>query len=148
MLEDATTSCTYNNYMPVSGTLNLNNGKLYLNKDLILTNTFIQVTSGKIFGNNYSLELPHSVVNLNLPGDSGFYVSDLSTMRMGKDCTSIDWSINDDYIAATALYSSDYDLKIAYFDGASLTVTLQLYQSRDSYSVRWHPTKQIFGCRA
>lgn len=142
MLEDATASCTYNNYMPVSGSVNLHDAKLYLNKDFFLTNTFSQITSGRIFGNNYSFELPRSSSNFNLPTDSCFHVNQLNSVIMGNACSSVDWSINDNYIAGIALDSGDYELKIAYFDGATLTLTLQEYQGRDTYAVRWHPTKR------
>lgn len=142
MLEDSATSCTYNNYMPVSGVVDLRDAKLYLNKDFFLTNTFSQITSGQIFGNSYSFELPRSSSDFNLPTGSCFHVKKLSSIAFSNDCTSVDWSINDDYVAGVALDSPDYELKIAYFDGATLTLTLQEYQTRDAYAVRWHPTKR------
>lgn len=142
MLEDSATSCTYNNYMPVSGVVNLRDAKLYLNKDFFLTNTFSQITSGQIFGNSYSFELPRSSSDFNLPTGPCFHVNQLGSVTMDNACSSVDWSVNDDYVAGVALDSPDYELKIAYFDGAKLTLTLQEYQGRDSYAVRWHPTKR------
>ena len=38
-LQDATTSCTFGSAFPVSGIVNMNGGTLYLQQDLILTNT-------------------------------------------------------------------------------------------------------------
>ena len=37
-LQDNTTSCTFNSFMPISGPLNLNGGRLILQEDLLCTN--------------------------------------------------------------------------------------------------------------
>ena len=63
-LEDATTSCTFDALYPISGTINLNGGTLYLQNDMVLANP-VQIESlGTIIGNGHSLEFCESVTYL------------------------------------------------------------------------------------
>ncbi len=63
-LEDATTSCTFNATFPVSGTINMNGGTLYLMQDMVITNTAQLEGLGKIIGNNHTLELCQTITYL------------------------------------------------------------------------------------
>ena len=63
-LEDATTSCTFDSVFPVSGTIGLGGGSLYLNSDLIFRNAAHFCSAGKIYGNNYVFDLCSSVTGL------------------------------------------------------------------------------------
>lgn len=84
-LQSATTTCTFNDFYPVSGLVNLNNGVLILKRDFIYTNTTAKVTvfgGGVILGNNYSLELPKAVTEFGFP-TSLMRVKDLSIVLNG-----------------------------------------------------------------
>lgn len=84
-LQAATTTCTFNDFYPVSGLVNLNNGVLILKRDFIYTNTTAKVTvfgGGVILGNNYSLELPKAITEFGFP-TSLLRVKDLSIVLNG-----------------------------------------------------------------
>ena len=69
ILEDSTTTCTFNAFTPVSGDISLNSGTLFLRRDLMITNTVSLETSGKIFGNSFGLFFP-AEENLMLPSNN------------------------------------------------------------------------------
>lgn len=60
-LEDSSTTCTFRSVYPVSGTLNMNGGALYLQDDFIMTNTSSIVGSAKIVGNTHTMQLCSSL---------------------------------------------------------------------------------------
>ncbi len=85
-LANATTTCTFNAFYPVSGLINLNNGVLSLLNDFIYTNTRSVGTvfgGGVILGNGHSLELPRTVTNFGFP-TSLLRVKDLSIVLNGE----------------------------------------------------------------
>jgi len=63
-LENASTSCTFNTVMPVSGTIKMNGGTLYLLQDMTISNTVQLDGLGAIYGNNHTLYLPETVTAL------------------------------------------------------------------------------------
>lgn len=60
-LEDSSTSCTFESVFPVSGSVVLNGGTLYLNSDLHLANITTFTALGKIIGNDHIVEIDSSV---------------------------------------------------------------------------------------
>lgn len=60
-LEDATTSCTFNSVYPVSGTVDLAGGTLYLLQDLALQNITQLNGFGTIIGNGHSMDFGTSI---------------------------------------------------------------------------------------
>jgi len=63
-LQDATTTCTFSSTFPVSGTIQLNGGQLFLADDLLIQNPTNLLSSGFINGNGHTLELSESVNNI------------------------------------------------------------------------------------
>ncbi len=76
-LEDATTTCLYNSFFPVSGTVTFNNGTLNLNRSLVFTNTTQLVDGGTINGNQYKVALPDRVAQFSFGGPMTFNDLDL-----------------------------------------------------------------------
>lgn len=66
-LADRRTTCSFDNFMPVSGSVALRQGRLYLFQDLILNNDFRLNSPGWIYGNNYRIEFPTSVTESFVP---------------------------------------------------------------------------------
>lgn len=64
-LQNAATTCTYNGYLPVSGTVNLNNGRLILRRDLAFSDTTRFATFGHIIGNGYAFSLAPSTSSID-----------------------------------------------------------------------------------
>lgn len=61
VLADANTTCTFKSVFPVSGSVALNGGQLWLNNNLVLSNVSTMTSNGTILGNNYALDLASSV---------------------------------------------------------------------------------------
>jgi 6-phosphogluconolactonase (cycloisomerase 2 family) len=145
-LEDNTTSCTFDGFISLSGNVGLSGGSLYLEQDFILSHTSIISQAGKIYGQNHSVQLPHSSHDYYLPNplDRSFGLKFIDAESMFSTVRSIDWSFDDQYIAAGSQRSnSNQELKIYYFDGAVLTTTTSIELGRDAYSIAWHPTKRF-----
>lgn len=142
-LQDSTTSCTYNNYLPVSGPITLNGGTLYLRQDLILDSQATLVSIGNIYGNTYAMELAKRSSDFDFPGLACVVRTGLSSFTTNLDVTSIDWSINDDYIAVGTENATGPDFYLGYFNGTTLTSTLSIDVGFGVQSVRWHPTQRF-----
>ena len=63
-LENNSTQCIFDSVFPVSGTVNMNGGTLYLQQDLILTETINLQGLGTIIGNNHTIEFASSISSL------------------------------------------------------------------------------------
>ncbi len=145
-LQDNTTSCTFNSFMPISGPLNLNGGRLILQEDLLCTNTFSLQSGGRFYGNNHAIEFPKNPADFTIPGlatsTSPLNWTQITSINMFAGTQSVDWSINNNYLAASsASATGNQELKIYYFDGSTLTTTQSVEMGNIiTYSVRWHPT--------
>ena len=62
--EDATTSCTFDGVYPITGTVDLKGGTLYLLQDMVLANPTDLKGLGTIIGNGHSIEFCESVTVL------------------------------------------------------------------------------------
>ncbi|MCB9493804.1 MAG: WD40 repeat domain-containing protein [Epsilonproteobacteria bacterium] len=144
-LEDNTTTCTYDNFFPVSGVINLNAGKLFLQKDLVLSNTFGIGNPGQIYGNNFALVVGKQLDEVIIPvASNAFSSKTIATATMNADVQSVDWSFDDQYVAAISLDAGgSHELEIYYFDGMSLTLTQSRDLERNGNTVRWHPSKHF-----
>lgn len=69
ILQNSTTTCTFNDFYPVSGLVNLSGGVLFLKRDFVYTNTAPNkvFAGGVIIGNNYSLEFPKALTEFGFP---------------------------------------------------------------------------------
>lgn len=63
-LQDRTTTCTFKSVFPVSGSVNLNGGQLYLANDLILQDAVSFNSAGIIIGNNHTMEFSSGVTGI------------------------------------------------------------------------------------
>lgn len=147
MLEGATTSCTYEGYMPVSGTIHLNKGRLTLKRDLVLSGVSSFLTPGRIEANSFALELPKHLPDFNFPEFNGFTLNTTASYHLGThavapDALSLDWAMNSDYIAVGMRSVPARELRVLYFNGTTLTATVDAEIGRDVSCVRWHPTKR------
>lgn len=63
-LEDALTTCTFRSIFPVSGTVNVSGGNLFLGSDLLFQNVATLASMGKIFGDYHTIDLSSSIQTL------------------------------------------------------------------------------------
>mgnify|MGYP005873237951 CR=1 FL=1 len=64
VLEDSSTTCTFDSVFPVSGSVVLNGGTLYLNSDLHLANVTTITSVGAIDGQGHIFKIDSSVERL------------------------------------------------------------------------------------
>lgn len=141
-LQSQTTTCTYDNFWPVSGVVGLQGGSLYLLQDLILSSPVELALGGKIYGNNNSIEFSKQFPNVTLPSGNAsyFWLNQLTTAGMSSLLRQIDWSFDDKYIAAsTTQAAGGTELRVFYFDGSTLTQTQSLEIGVDVYAAAWNP---------
>ncbi len=86
-LADTKTTCSYDNFMPVEGSVALRQGRLYLFQDLIFHNNFRLNSPGWIYGNNYRVEFPTSVADALVP-------SITTTASMFFDTANVSFNTN------------------------------------------------------
>lgn len=67
-LENASTTCLYNDFFPILGNITLNNGTLNLLRNLTLGSTARFINAGTINANYHKLEIPEAILPLNLSG--------------------------------------------------------------------------------
>jgi len=143
-LQDNTTTCSFDSVFPISGTANLNGGILYLQKDLVFTNSSL-IAGGWFVGNDYSIELPKSLLTNYIPIASSSSITGVNlvdTENMQDLVYSVDWSYDGSYLAGASDSSTESELQVFYFDGNTLTVTAQVEHSTDVFCVRWHPSQR------
>ena len=78
-LEDNTTTFTFDSLFPISGTINLNSGSLYMHRDLTLSDNFDIATGGKIYSNNYAIKLGSYITGSNFPSGASTTLTFSST---------------------------------------------------------------------
>jgi hypothetical protein len=78
-LQDYTTTCTYDAVYPVSGSVALNGGTLYLNQDLNFSDITTLSSLGNVIGNNHFINFPTSVAGFpstsNIFQDINIYIN-------------------------------------------------------------------------
>lgn len=142
-LADNTTTCTYDDFFPVSGTVRLNGGTLTLLQDLVFTNSSLLNNGGVFIGNGYSVEFQKRLTDLSLPTAAPFFINTLDTKSMSAAVQSVDWSKDSNYVAAVSLNvasgaSVPQELALYFFNGTTLTPTQSIDQGRNVNAVRWN----------
>ena len=146
-LTDASTTCSFYSIFPVAGPITLNGSTLYLNSDLILTNTGTLADLGSIKGQNHVLELaPYQTTFSSGPNASGARVFELvANVTQSRTVNSIDWSYDNAYVAVTTsnfqgASNGREELFVYQFNGSSLTLVAAQNIGNAAYAVRWHPS--------
>lgn len=146
-LQDATTTCTYDNFFPVAGDINLHNGTLFLSQDFTLANPYRLITPGSIWGYDHEIECTAQASLFSIPemlyAHSGF--TQKAQLNLGAPVNSVGWSSDEHYIMATINKTSGYEALLYYFDGATLTSTTMTdggtsgETGQNTLSCAWHP---------
>lgn len=143
-LQDSTTSCTFDSVFPVSGTINLNGGNLYLTEDLILNNNFQFNSCGQIWGNGYSLELSVTNAPFVIPmlSNTVTYTAlySIAEASQNKSVKSVSWSYDGLYIAASTDTASGVEVNVYSFNGTTLSFVASKEINKDVLSIAWHPS--------
>jgi len=71
LFADRNTTCSFDNFYPVAGTVNLSLGKLFLSQDMYCDNSLSIANGGVIVGNFHSFELPEAVPNITIYSVNG-----------------------------------------------------------------------------
>jgi len=126
ILEDNSTTCTFDSFFQISGDVTLKGGTLYLQKDLVFTGS-IQISGGHIDGNGYSVAFPSSNATNFIPssytavgGVTGVTLRD--SENISGDVFSVDWSYDGDYVAVGRASATGAELRVFSFNGSTLAL--------------------------
>ncbi len=139
-LADNGASCSFDGLFPVSGTIDLIGGNLYLMESLELSNTSKINTMGNLYGNGKTLKLPASITELRSTATD--LMLTLTSYNMGTPVSGVDFSTSFSYAIGVANYNvSNPELCMFFFDGTKLTVTqfVNYGTNRDAITCRWQP---------
>jgi len=146
-LETPNTTCTFDSFFPVSGTVEMNGGSLYLLKDLLFDAGVSVNSFGSLYGSDLEVEISENVTTLTAYGSysgssSSFFQVDLDHFSSGI-IDSVDWSYDDQYIAFTRARASA-GLHVYSFNGSSLSEVDDITTRNLPYSVKAHPSGYYF----
>lgn len=139
-LTDATSTLTFQSMYPVAGPITLNGGRLYLDTDLIMTNTATIVGPGIFDACNHTIEFSQYFNNLAAYSSITDVFNLVSRVTASAGITSIDWSYDGNYVAIVTTSVTGNDLTIYSFNGSVLTSVAGANINGNAYSVRWHPS--------
>jgi hypothetical protein len=140
---DSAATCSFQSLFSVSGPITLNGGKLYLQSDLLITNTGSFADLGTIFGQNHAITFAQSATSVS----SSTNPSNTRTLALIARVTalqsifSLDWSYDNKYlaVATTNAAGGSFELHIYSFDGSTLTEVAGANLTNSTTSVRWRP---------
>lgn len=143
-LADGSSSVSFDALFPVSGTIDLLGGSLYLMEDMILSNTTRISTMGSIYGNGKRLKLCPSITALRSTA-TDLQVT-LTSYNMSTAVSGVDFSQNFSYVVAAAANNlTGAEVRMLSFDGARLTNTVAVTDAgRSTICCRWQPGQTNF----
>jgi len=145
-LESANTTCTVDSFFPISGSIDMRGGTIYLSKDLRFDSGISLTNMGSIYGNGLSVECSEKVTTVTVfasgqtAGSSSSWEQKDSKSFL-KLITSLDWTYDDNYIV---IGTDAKDGSIYSFDGSVLTFVDDIAPYAKVNSVRAHPTGYYF----
>jgi len=140
-LEDATTTCIYDAFMPIKNRVQLNGGTLLLNQDLIFQSRLTFFSDGVLDGQQgCSLAFPS--FNFDFLNEIE-QLQDVDTTTQAVAVNSLGWSFDDKYVAVGLNKPAGDDIRIYYFDDVTLTATHGADIDEKTYAVKWHPTQHF-----
>ncbi|MCA9770217.1 hypothetical protein KC460_02495 [Candidatus Dependentiae bacterium] len=146
-LEDMNTTCSLGLYFPVSGTIALNGGSLYLTQDLLLRGP-VRFGAGYINGNNFAIEFPTNASVFEFPASE--YSKQLNLVATATFTGSnivMDWSYDGSYLAISEnVVNEGVTLKIFSVEDnkLSLVVSKKIDCPNGIQVLCWHPSEYIF----
>jgi len=143
-LQNYRTTCTFDSYFSVGGTVNLNGGTLSLQRDLIFDENVSIDNVGTIYGNGHCIALSSSVTCIsggNLTDFGNMTTDDGLVADLGSNVLTVDWNYANSYVISG---ESDNDFSIYSFDGTTLSYVDKDDLGDDVYSVRAHPSSNYF----
>ena len=147
LLRSSTVTATFNGFYPISSRVNLREGTVFLQEDLIFDSHVNLIKGGRFEGNNHSIEFIKQEDLVELPekysnGECG-ELTLLDSDTLFETVNTTDWSIDDTFVVAGTDDTGDAnpELQIYTFDGATLTATSNgaLSLGADVNCIRWHP---------
>lgn len=147
---DAATTCSFASAFPVSGPVYLRGGTLYLQSDLILTNTGSLADLGRIKGQQHAVDLPESVSGFasGTQASGAIVLNLLARITASRTIYSADWSYDGKYVAYGISSGSGSDLYVYEFTGTSLVFRASVNIASNGFSVRWSPNSYVIAVGA
>ncbi|MFC1894761.1 WD40 repeat domain-containing protein [Candidatus Dependentiae bacterium] len=140
---DSSTTCSIDVFSPISGLVNLDGGKVFVNRDLYFYNSFALWTGGQIYAKNHLLEFPkkNGTTKITASKNLGGLLNHthVDRVQMGSNVNSVDWSYDSVYLASGSDTSGSTELNVYSFDGTSLIIKDSEEINDNVNSVRWNP---------
>ncbi|PCI73366.1 hypothetical protein COB28_04575 [Candidatus Dependentiae bacterium] len=108
-LEDASTTCTFNSLLRLSGSVNWSHGEFHLLRDVKLSDPCYIMSMGHIFGNNHTLELAPSTTALDLQLEETYTLDSVSIKLSNNLTLSLHLSFNNE----SAIFGNGYAIDFA-----------------------------------
>lgn len=147
ILEDSTTTVSFDSVFPISGPVSLNGGTVELNKDINFFNLSNVQAFGKFIGNGYSIEFAESRKELCLTSASNQQcytsITLTTTAGMGANVRSVSWSFDDTHIAGASEKSGSTEINVWRFNGTNVTPLASKEIDEHVYSIDWHPSQNV-----
>lgn len=142
-LENLVTTCSFNDFLPVSGPVTLNGGTLTLLEDLFFIDGISIANAGIINAQNHTILFPASNL-LKIPTNQASkpYLVEIVEKTLTNPIYSVDWSPDDKYIAA-GLKNGEID--IYQFTGMDLvfTTSINVGTSGQLGDLLWRPVGPV-----
>lgn len=137
-LWDCATRCSFDALYPVSGTVDLHGGTLFLMEDLIFSDTTLFNTMGNLYGNQKTIRLASSITTLQSTATD--VIPTFTSYLASATINSCDWSSSGSFVVlATNNQAGGTEVRVLGYDGINLTVKATLEIGRNAICVRWQP---------
>jgi len=143
-LVNENTTCTFDSLFRVGGTIDLNGGALYLQKDLILDSNTTLTDVGAIYGNGYKIDLSESVTFLEgriRESSIRTRLPDWETDLGVSNLISLDWNYASTYILVG---ESTNDINLYRFDGDNFSFVETVLLDDNVWDIKGHPFENYF----
>jgi 6-phosphogluconolactonase (cycloisomerase 2 family) len=139
---DDGTTCTFDSMFPVSGGVDMKNGVLKLQKDLIFDSQTTLTSMGNVYGNGFQIGCSESVTTLTTVGEaSGYNLQQIAQDTGAKVINVVGWSYDDAYIFNGVAPRA---MEIFSFNGTAITPVDSLNLGEEPNSIMGHPTAYYF----
>lgn len=129
----------YTSFFPISNTVDLRSGGLFLNYDLTLDQSVNFLSTGSLVAAGGSaIFLPPLTTNLGFPAAKNLLFFNAAATQATAP-VSADWAFDSTYLA-NAGAATTATVQIYNFNGSTLTAATSRAQSGVVVTVRWHPS--------
>lgn len=144
-LETLSTTCTFNSFFPVSGTVDMSGGTLYLSKDLKLDSGAALSSLGNVYGNNFEVEFSESISTMTVIPVGDANADSWGQVDVHTHGVAIDkcgWTYDDNFVLNVSSSPGGSDLYT--FDGSTISEVDSQSFGLNGHDFSVHPSDYYF----